>query len=118
MDGCGCGGDRGVGLTRMSYLRGAGAAGAPWIATAVAAEVAGPTAGAAVGSAARGPAGGGAAVGGPSGGRAASAGEGEEGCTRGLWLELCPPWVLAMLRLGKEWVGRRGFLLKEISYGE
>ena len=50
LDGCGCGGDIGVGLTNMSCLRGVGAAGAPWIATALAAEAARPTAGAAEGS--------------------------------------------------------------------
>ena len=30
-------------------------------------------------------------------------GGGEEGHTRGL--KLCPPWVLAMLGLGKRWIG-------------
>ena len=33
------------------------------------------------------------------------AGGGEERRTRGL--KLCPPWVLAMLGLGKRWIGWR-----------
>ena len=34
-----------------------------------------------------------------------TAGGGEKGRSRGL--KLCPPWVLAMLRLGKRWRGWR-----------
>ena len=50
-------------------------------------------------------------AGGGAGGGAMLAGGGEEGRTRGLMLELCPPRVLTMLGLGDGWIRRRGFML-------
>ena len=115
MDGRGCGGDGGVGPTRVSYLCGAGAG-------AVGGTGARDTKTVAEGGAACLVARGGtmvvAAAGSATGGGPTVAG-GEEGLTLGLKEELCPPQVFAMSILGvgeEEW-RRKGFSPEKNSLG-
>ena len=89
----------------MSYLRGAGAVGGTraWDTAAIAE-------GGAACPTTRGGATAAAAAGSAAGGGAAATGD-EEGLTRGLKEELCPPWVFAMAgsRVGEEEWRRKGF---------